>query len=268
MTKLAGFELSIILPVYNEHDNLEFLIPQLVELCKETLNNFEILVIDDDSTDMTEKLIESFKKKYINLRYIKRLINRSLPMSILEGVKSSKFSNVLWLDADGSMDINSVESLLNGFLKDDSKFYIGSRFVSGGGYKGQTSEKKNIFQIFKSINNSEDSFLAIYLSVFFNKFLESLLNSGVKDLTSGFVIGNKKYINEDVFIESNYGEYFVYLVSDLVMNGKQIIEVGYICKPRVYGSSKTSNNLMTLIRLGLPYIKAAIICKRRMIQKR
>lgn len=268
MTKVVGSELSIILPVYNEHDNLEFLIPELVRLCIKTIDHFEILVIDDDSTDMTDKLIESFQKKYINLRYIKRIINRSLPMSILEGIKSSKFNNVLWLDADGSMDINSVESLLNRFLKDDTKYYIGSRFVNGGGYKGQTSKKKNIFQIFKSINNSEDSFLAIYLSVFFNKFLELLLNSGVKDLTSGFVIGNKTYINEDVFIESNYGEYFVYLVSDLVISRRQIIEVGYICKPRVYGSSKTSNNLMTLIRLGLPYIKAAIICKRRMIQKR
>lgn len=261
-------KLSVILPVYNERDNLEYLIPQLVELCLKHTTQFEVLVVDDDSSDNTDELIKKFQKKYVHLRYIKRLVNKSLPMSILEGIKKSKFQNVLWLDADGSMDMSAVESLLHMFFKDQNKFFIGSRFVVGGGYKGQTSKKNNIFKIFRNIRNTEDSFVAIYLSILFNKFLESLLHSGVKDLTSGFIIGNKKHINKSVFTESNYGEYFVYLVSDLVMRGQEIIEVGYICKPRVFGTSKTSTNFMTLIRLGLPYIKAAIICKRRITQKR
>ena len=268
MVREINSELSVILPVVNERENLEYLIPQLVDLCIKHTNQFEVLVVDDDSSDNTDELIEKLQKKYTNLRYIKRLVNKSLPMSILEGIEKSKFENVLWLDADGSMEISAVESLLHKFFKHQFKFFIGSRFVVGGGYKGQTSEKINIFKIFKNIRNSEDSFIAIYLSILFNKLLESILHSGVKDLTSGFMIGNKKHINKSVFTESNYGEYFVYLVSDLVMRGQEIIEVGYICRPRVYGSSKTSTNFMTLIRLGLPYIKAAIICKRRITQKR
>ncbi len=268
MSLKPNMELSIILPVYNEHDNLKFLIPQLTKLSKELLNKYEILVVDDDSSDETDKLIENLQNKYTNLRYIKRIINRSLPLSILEGIKRSKFKNTLWLDADGSMDINSVELLIREFIEDETKYYIGSRFVNGGGYKGQNSQQNSIFQIFKSLRNSEDSFLAIYLSILFNKILESALHSGVRDLTSGFIIGNKHNFNEYNFIESNYGDYFVYLVSDLVIQGQKIKEVGYICKPRVHGSSKTSNNLMTLIRLGLPYIKAAIICKKKMKQRR
>ena len=113
----------------------------------------------------------------------------------------------------------------------------------------------------KNIKNSEDSFLAIYLSIIFNKFLQFLISTNVRDLTSGFIIGKKSLIKESVFAQSNYGEYFIYLVVDLLKQGQQIVEIGYICKPRLYGKSKTSNNLLTLIRLGLPYIKAALKCR-------
>ena len=90
----------------------------------------------------------------------------------------------------------------------------------------------------------------------------------ISDLTSGFIIGKKKYISEKCFKLSNYGEYFIYLIADLINRNKEVIEVGYYCKPRLYGKSKTSNNLMTLIKLGLPYIKAAIICKKKYNKKK
>ena len=94
------------------------------------------------------------------------------------------------------------------------------------------------------------------------------MSTYVTDLTSGFIIGNRKYVEKEPFEKSNYGEYFLYLISDLMIKNKRIIEIGYYCKPRVYGKSKTSNNLMTLIRLGLPYIKAAILCKKIYNQKK
>ena len=256
-----NINLSILLPVYNEKENLEFLIPELVKVCEEVCAIYEIIVIDDSPNDETAKLMESYIELFINVKYVVRVINRSLPLSILEGIHKSKFENVMWLDADGSMDSSSVRKLIEKFQEDKNVYIIGSRFVSGGGYKGQLSGNSTIFESAKNIKNSEDSILAIYLSIIFNKFLQFLISTNVRDLTSGFIIGKKSLIKESVFAQSNYGEYFIYLVVDLLKQGQQIVEIGYICKPRLYGKSKTSNNLLTLIRLGLPYIKAALKCR-------
>ena len=144
----------------------------------------------------------------------------------------------MWLDADGSMDADSVELLISKYSEDETKYLIGSRFVEGGGYKGQTPGSNNLISLLKSIKNSEDSFLAIYLSILFNKFLRLITSVQINDLTSGFIIGNKQYIKKDIFYKSNYGEYFVYLIMDLISQKRKIEEIGYYCKPRNFGSSK------------------------------
>lgn len=264
-----NLKLSIILPVYNEKDNLSFLIPQLDEVCKRLCSGYEIIIVDDNSNDGTLELIKSYSDKYFKIKHIVRYTNMSLPLSILEGIQKSIYENVMWLDADGSMDSSSVELLINEFKENSDKFIVGSRFVQGGGYKGQTSNKDNIYSVIKNIKNSEDSFLAIYLSIFFNRLLKQLISTNITDLTSGFIIGKKSKIKSDAFTRSNYGEYFIYLITDLLEQNEKIIEVGYLCKPRQHGNSKTSNNLVTLIRLGLPYIKVALTCRQIMnIKKR
>ena len=256
--------LSLILPVFNERQNLEYLIPQLSDILENKCQEYEILVIDDSSTDNTVDLMNELMKKNTCIKYTIRTKNRSLPISIFTGIEKSKYENVMWLDADGSMDAESVETLLSKFLEDVSKYIIGSRFIKGGGYKGQTQGSNSIPSLLKSVNNSEDSFLAVFLSILFNKLLKLLTSVSVNDLTSGFIIGNKRYINKDIFYKSNYGEYFVYLVIDLILQKRKIEEVGYYCKPRKFGSSKTSNNIIRLITLGIPYIKAAYICKKKL----
>ena len=77
----------------------------------------------------------------------------SLPLSILEGIQKSIYENVMWLDADGSMDSSSVELLINEFKENSNNFIVGSRFAKGGGYKGQTSNEDNIYSVIKNIKN-------------------------------------------------------------------------------------------------------------------
>ena len=94
------------------------------------------------------------------------------------------------------------------------KQYLLDQDLFLGGYKGKEEFfkipiNKMLYQLIKS----EDSLIAIFLSLLFNKALNFLLNINVKDLTSGFITGNKKYFNEAMFKNSVYGEYFIYVVS-------------------------------------------------------
>ena len=253
-------QLSVILPTLNEKRNLEYLIPQIVEvLISEEIFDHEIIVVDDGSIDGTSELINSLKNKNYKVFFIENKPPLNLPLSINKGIENSNFKNVMWLDADGSMGRNAVLKMIKEIKQNPDSVIIGSRFISGGGYKGQNEDgSENLLGIIKNIINSEDSILAVYLSKLFNNLLKLLLNSSVKDITSGFIVGKREYFNANCFVDCIYGEYFIKVISDLEKNNIIISEIGYFCTPRQFGDSKTSSSYLRLFKLALPYLKAAL----------
>ena len=250
--------LSIVLPTINESQNLKVLIPKIIKELSH-INNllFEIIIMDDHSTDDSRQVVLNLNKKFKNIRFISRFNTPSLPMSIYEGIEKARYDYVMWLDADGSMPASDVKKLVKTQIKNPEAVIIGSRFVDGGGYKGVTSnENKLLITSIKNIYNSEDSILAVFLSRYFNVFLSKIIGTNVKDITSGFIIGKKAYFNKKSFSEASYGDYFIHLIKDLDKQKIDFIEVGYICLTRSYGVSKTGTYYFKLIKRSIPYIKA------------
>ena len=137
-------EISIILPVLNEEENLKFLIPDILRILGEIgISDHEIIVVDDNSTDNTCEIVNEFISSNLSVVYKLRSGVKSLPLSIFEGIEIAKYENVLWLDADGSMDAESIKTILNTFFKDNCDVVIGSRFIEGGGYKGLEKNTKS-----------------------------------------------------------------------------------------------------------------------------
>ena len=257
-------DLTIILPTINECQNLKILIPEIVRKIDEaTINKYEIIVVDDGSTDETDDLINNFNNLNKNIKLLKRQSEPSLPMSIYEGINKSNYEYVMWLDADGSMSATTIKDLISLQSENLDNVIIGSRFVKGGGYKGiQEIGKTSFFSALANVRQSKDSVSGMIASTLFNKLLIFILKSPIKDLTSGFIIGKRQYFLEESFSKSSYGEYFVYLMTDLMKKNINIQELGYICETRIHGESKTASSLVQLFRRGVPYIKAAIISRR------
>jgi dolichol-phosphate mannosyltransferase len=220
---------------------------------------FEVLIVDDGSTDGTSILIMELQKKYNQATLISRDGPKSLPSSILEGVTRASYSYVAWLDADCSMPIVDLSRFWKLFMENENlDLVVGSRFVQGGAVKGQSADDKlNIKQHQLNIKNSEDSFLAIHLSHWLNYLLRLLLPCGIRDLTSGFIIV-KKSIVKSGDIAGSYGDYCPRFLYRVVKRKASVIEVGYECQPRKYGVSKTGVNLVEYLKKGLPYIVSAI----------
>ncbi len=254
---------SIILPTFNEDENLKSLIPELDKSLSKIQNlDFEIIVVDDNSTDNTKDVVNNIMNEINFVRFHVRSGKASLPLSIYEGISLSNYEYVLWMDADRSMPAEVAGKLIERLYSSKDKVIIGSRFVEGGGYKGVEKDgSSSLIRIIKNLYKSEDSLLAVLLSKIFNRVLIFLINSKVKDITSGFIVGKKEYFSENSFSRANYGDYFVYLISDLQRKGVEFEEIGYICLTRQYGKSKTANNIFDLTLKGWPYIKAAFVSR-------
>lgn len=92
---------SIILPTYNEGGNIIKLIKEIKNVFKKTNKNFEIIVVDDNSEDNTEKLVKNYLKKNRFVKFFSRKkFRKNLAQSIQFGISKSKNDNVIWLDAD------------------------------------------------------------------------------------------------------------------------------------------------------------------------
>ena len=115
--------ISIILPVLNEARNLELLIPDLYRVSEKYFKSVEMVVVDDNSTDNTQEVISQFQNQNYQILYKLRTNNNSLPDSIYEGIEISSNSIVLWLDADGSMDAESVEKLILNYKRNTNHVY-------------------------------------------------------------------------------------------------------------------------------------------------
>lgn len=251
--------LTVILPVFNERDNLDFLIPQILTWASSpAAPEISILVVDDGSSDGSADLVKSLSSRDSRVRLLERKQAASLPNSISDGVRTTNSDFVAWLDADGSMPISHLEKM---WLYSKSYAYdlvIGSRFVEGGGFKGMNEIGKTTpIQFFKNLQNSEDSIMAVILSRALNLFLRACLPCGIHDMTSGFILVKRSFLQK-VNIAGEYGDYCPSLIYELCRQGLRTHELGYVCLPRRFGNSKTGASLSDYIRRGLPYISRAV----------
>ncbi|MCK4898261.1 MAG: glycosyltransferase family 2 protein, partial [Anaerolineales bacterium] len=88
-------DLSIVIPTYNEEEGIS---TTLEDLCGEpALNEAEIIVVDDGSTDRTSEIVQRFPR----VRLLNNHVNKGYGASISSGIKASNSRYVVWCDSDG-----------------------------------------------------------------------------------------------------------------------------------------------------------------------
>ena len=106
-------DLSIVIPLYNEDESIDELHSKIVSSLSNSSLNYEIIFIDDGSSDNSWNIIKDFTKRVNNTRAIRFLTNYGKSMALSAGFKSTRGEAVVTMDADLQDDPNEILKLYN-----------------------------------------------------------------------------------------------------------------------------------------------------------
>ena len=208
---------SLVLPCFNELENLKLLLPQLLRILKN--KNYEILLVDDDSSDYTIPKLKKIFKKNKKIRFIHRKEERSLGLSIKAGIKKSIGEIIIVMDTDFNHRPQDLKSMIKIYEKGYYDMICGSRFLKGG---------------------SSNTFFRHFCSLIFNFFVNFVTGGKLSDNLSGFFIINKNSLKKDLDkIFYGYGDFYIRLLYFVQKQNISICDFPVKYDLRKYGHSKS-----------------------------
>ena len=132
-SKAKTIWLSLVIPTYNERENIELLLKSIHEVLADTAQQFEIIVVDDDSPDRTWEVVQGMVGNYPNLRLIRRVNDRGLAQAVLRGWQEARGEILAVMDGDLQHPPETLPLLINALELDGVDIAVASRHVQGGG---------------------------------------------------------------------------------------------------------------------------------------
>jgi dolichol-phosphate mannosyltransferase len=126
------FDVSIVLPTYNEAASLPLLVPKIAEALSAADLRVELIVVDDASPDGTSEVARGLATD-LPIRVIERKTERGLATAVLTGFKNARGTVCVVMDADGSHPVAALAGMVQMILSDRAEIVVGSRHVEGGG---------------------------------------------------------------------------------------------------------------------------------------
>jgi dolichyl-phosphate beta-glucosyltransferase len=123
---LKDIELSAVVPVYNEEKQLRETVSTLENYLEGTFSDYEIVLVDDGSTDETSRILADVEKRFDTVKIFSCGRNRGKGYAVRKGMIEAAGEYQLFLDADLSTPIQHVDDALN-YLREGHDVVIGSR---------------------------------------------------------------------------------------------------------------------------------------------
>lgn len=216
----------VILPTYNEAENIPVLIPRIFKY----LPDCTVLVIDDGSPDRTAEIAKNLAGSYPNLEVInqgkKGGLGSAYRFGFLWGI-SRGFDELIQMDSDMSHRVRDLSNLLEMKSRLGADLVIGSRWISGGEIENWSKGRE-------------------LLSRFANRYVRAVLNLGINDSTSGFRVYSADLIKR-IELEEIRSEGYCFQIEmtrAARKAGGKIVEVPITFRERESGVSKMSKAIV------------------------
>ena len=215
----------VVIPTYNEADNIEKTLLQVIEV-KHAIQSYtlKVLIVDDNSPDDTQTIVKKIMESFDDIHMItgtKVGLGNAYTRGFSHAIEQWDPSLIIQMDADGQHDPNVIKQFIP-LAENGKQLIIGSRFIEGS----STPNFSNWRRFISLFGN----FLVRYMGGVYM----------IKDCTSGFRCINANLLqkcNLDFFSAKGYS-FQSSLICELIRNGANAIEVPIVFNKREHGLSK------------------------------
>ena len=224
----------IIIPTYNEKENIEKIIRKIFSLDK----SFHILVIEDGSPDGTANIVKELQKEFTtNLHIEERSGKLGLGTAYIHGFKwalKRDYQFIFEMDADFSHNPDDLIRLYNACASDGGEVAIGSRYISG-------------------VNIVNWPMTRLLMSFFASKYVKLITRMPIHDATAGFKCYKREVLETIKFNKIQFVGYAFQIEMKFKAwkYGFNVVEVPVIFTDRTEGESKMSSGIFKEAVIGV-----------------
>ena len=227
----------IIIPTYNEKENIEKILNKTFSLSKK----FDVLVIDDGSPDGTAQIVKSLQEKNKGLYIEERKGKLGLGTAYIHGFKwalERDYKFIFEMDADFSHNPDDLERLYNSCITDGADVAIGSRYVNG-------------------VNIVNWPMSRLLMSFFASKYVKLVTRLPINDSTAGFMCYKRSVLEKINLEKIDFVGYAFQIEMKFKTwkSGFKLVEVPVIFTDRTEGNSKMSSDIFFEAFFGVLQLK-------------
>ena len=231
-------EVSVIIPMYNEEENVLLTLQEVKNVLGQN-SPYQIIAVDDGSSDNTLTLLEQYASENPEVEVLKHPINMGMGKALITGFKKAKGKVIVTLDADLSYDPNYIPLLVWKLHEENADIVIGSQYMDGG--------------------KTEDiPFIRLFVSKMANRIVGYSMNENISTVT-GILRAYRKEVLDSIELESRGTAINPEILSKAIALGFKIIEVPVTLKGRELGESKVQFRSTTISHLLLTFYEKPMI---------
>jgi len=212
----APLELAVVIPTFNEAENVRKLLGLLDEALRGIV--WEAIFVDDDSTDGTADLIREVGRTNIRVRVLQRLGRRGLSSAVIEGMLATSAPVIAVIDADLQHDETLLPKLYAA-VRGGADLAVGSRYVESGGVGDWDRSRQNA------------SRGATWLA-------QQILKTSLSDPMSGFFAISREALAASIRNLSGGGFKILLDIAASAPRPLKVVELPYVFRTRNAGASK------------------------------
>ena len=212
---MNNFSISVVLPAYNEEENIKNTLSNCINFLSKKFEDYEIIAVNDGSSDLTKVEIEKMMHENSRIELIDHSVNQGYGAALNSGFECASKDYIFLMDSDGQFDIKDIDLM--------TPFVTGQNVVLG--YR----------------KNRADNFIRSLNAYLYNLYIKLLFGLRVKDIDCAFKLFPKTAYEKIKPIKSRGALYSAELLIKLVRNGYKVKEIGVNHYPRSYGEQSGAN---------------------------